>query len=117
MNKKNNKVSTGEVVGAVAGIAALTAAAYVLFGPDAKKNRKAIHGWAVKMKGEIIEKFEKAKELTEPTYHRIVDEVSAKYAKAKNVDQAELAAMIADIRRHWKRMTKGAKPAKKTVRR
>jgi len=117
MTKKNNKVSAGAAVGAVAGIAALTAAAYVLFGPDAKKNQKAIRGWAVKMKGEMIEKFEKARELTEPAYHRIVDEVSAKYAKAKNVDQAELAAMIADIRRHWKRMAKGAKPAKRAARR
>ncbi len=117
MNKKNNKVSAGAAVGAVASIAALTAAAYILFGPDAKKNRKAIRGWAIKMKGEIIEKFEKAKELTEPVYHRIVDEVSAKYAKAKNVDQAELAAMIADIRRHWKRIAKVTKPAKKTIRR
>lgn len=117
MNKKNNKVSAGAAVGAVASIAALTAAAYILFGPDAQKNRKAIRGWAVKMKGEIIEKFEKAKELTEPTYHRIVDEVSAKYAKAKNVDQAELAAIIADIRRHWKRIANNAKPAKKAAKR
>lgn len=89
-----------------AGIAAVTAAAYVLFGPEGKKNRKVIRGWAIKMKGEIIEKFEKAKDLTEPIYHKIVDEAQAKYAKFKNVDQEELAKVIADIKKHWKTIQK-----------
>jgi len=40
--KKENKkgVSAGAVVGIGAGIAALAAASYVLFGKDGKKNRK-----------------------------------------------------------------------------
>lgn len=90
-----------------AGIAALSAAAYVLFGPEGKKNRKVIRGWAVKMKGEIIEKFEEAKELTEPVYHEIIDKAQAKYAKMKNVDQAELTATINEIKKHWKAIKKG----------
>lgn len=113
-------VSAKQVIGIGAGIAALTAAAYVLFGPEGKKNRKAIRSWSVKMKGEIIEKFENAKELTEPVYHQIVDSVQAKYAKLKNVDQAELAETIAQIKKHWNLMKKeaqGKKPktAKKKV--
>jgi hypothetical protein len=109
-DKKNG---VGGVVGVVAGVAALSAAAYVLFGPNAKKNRTVIRGWAVKMKGEIIEKFEEAQELTEPTYHKIIDKVSEKYAKIKNIDQAELKATIAEIRKHWKAMTKGSQKRKK----
>ena len=113
-------VSAKQVIGIGAGIAALTAAAYVLFGPEGKKNRKAIRSWSVKMKGEIIEKFENAKELTEPVYHQIVDSVQAKYAKLKNVDQVELAETIAQIKKHWNLMKKeaqGKKPktAKKKV--
>ena len=63
-NKKTNKkgLSAGAVVGIGATVAALGAAAYVLFGPEGKKNKKIIRGWAVKMKGEIIEKLEEAKE-------------------------------------------------------
>jgi len=98
-----------------AGVAALSAAAYVMFGPDAKKNRKMIRGWAVKMKGEIIEKFENAKELTEPVYHQIIDSTQAKYAKLKNVDQEELAKVVAEIKKHWKSIKKdaeGKKPKK-----
>jgi gas vesicle protein len=95
-------------LGIGAGVAALTAAAYVLFGPEGKKNRKIIRGWSVKMKGEIIEKFEKAKELTEPVYHEIIDNVQAKYAKLKDVDQEELVKVVSDIKKHWKTIKKEA---------
>ncbi|MES2930432.1 MAG: hypothetical protein V4665_01465 [Patescibacteria group bacterium] len=104
----NNKkgMSTGAMIGVGAGIAAAAAAGYLLFGPDGKKNRKAIKGWAVKMKGEIIEKFEQVKDLTEPVYQKIVDEVQAKYSKMKNVDPKELQALVGEIRKHWKAVSK-----------
>jgi hypothetical protein len=116
MNKKVEKkgISAKQIIGIGAGVAALTAAAYVLFGPEGKKNRKAIHGWAVKMKGEIIEKFEEVKELTEPVYHNIIDSAKAKYSKLKNVDQKELEIIINEIKKHWKALQKdtGNKKAK-----
>jgi uncharacterized protein (DUF2225 family) len=110
MTKKEKAGGLGvkTALGIGAGVAALSAAAYVLFGPDGKKNRKIIKGWAVKMKGEIIEKFETAKELTEPVYHQIVDSVQSKYAKLKNVDQEDLAKTIAEIKKHWKSLQKDA---------
>jgi gas vesicle protein len=120
MNKKSKKgVSAKTVIGVVAGVAALSAAAYVLFGPEGKKNRKIIRSWAVKMKSEIIEKFENAKEITEPVYHEIINNVQAKYAKMKNVDQKELTNVVNEIKKHWKDLKKEAtrkktKPAKKT---
>lgn len=95
-------LSAKQAIGIGVGVAALSAAAYVLFGPEGKKNRKAIRGWAIKMKGEIIEKFEEAKELTEPVYNDIVNKVQAKYAKLKNVDQEELARVAGEIKKHWK---------------
>jgi gas vesicle protein len=108
MKKKVKKdgLSAKQVIGIGAGVAALSAAAYVLFGPEGKKNRKVIRGWAVKMKGEIIEKFENAKELTEPVYHNIINNVSTKYAKLKNVDKKELEQTINEIKRHWKALEK-----------
>jgi len=113
MAKTKKGSNIGEIVGIGAGIAALSAAAYIMFGPDAKKNRKAIRGWAVKMKGEIIEKLEQAKDITEPIYHDIVDQIEAKYAKVKNVDSKELEAVVADIKKHWKSLEKDAKAAVK----
>lgn len=112
MAKKNTGVGAKTVLEIGAGIAALSAAAYVLFGKEGKKNRKVIKGWAIKMKGEMIEKFENAKELTEPVYHSIVDSVHAKYAKLKNVDQAELDKSIAEIKKHWKAIQNDKKSKK-----
>ena len=107
-------VGAKTIIGIGAGIAAATAAAYVLFGPEGKKNRKLIKGWSVKMKGEIIEKFENAKELTEPVYHEIIDNVQAKYAKLKNVDQEDLNKVVAEIKKHWKAIKKEAMGKTKT---
>lgn len=112
-SKKGMGASGAVAVGVT--VAAMSAAAYLLFGPEGKKNRKIIRGWSVKMKGEIIEKFEKAKDLTEPVYHSIVDQVSAKYAKMKDIDADELAQTIADIRKHWKSVSKDGKKAVKKV--
>lgn len=113
MAKKQNGLSGGEMVGIGATVAALGAAAYVMFGPDAKKNKKVIRGWAIKMKGEIIEKLEDAKEISEPVYHNIIDSVSAKYSKIKKVDPKELELAVLDVKKHWKAMVKDAKPKKK----
>jgi hypothetical protein len=109
--KQTNKkgMSAGAMIGIGASVAALSAAAYLLFGPDGNKNRKAIRGWAVKMKGDIIEKFEEAKEITEPVYHKIVNEAKAKYSQFQNVDKKELEDLVADIRKHWKIIAKNAK--------
>ena len=105
-------LSAKQAIGVGVGVAALSAAAYVLFGPEGKKNRKAIRGWTVKMKGEIIEKFEEAKELTEPIYHEIIDNAKAKYAKLKNVDQEELAKVVSEIKEHWESLKKEIKVKK-----
>jgi hypothetical protein len=113
----NNGISGKTIVEIGAGVAALSVAAYVLFGKEGKKNRKVIRGWAVKMKGEIIEKIENAKEITEPAYREIIDNMQAKYAKLKNVDQAELVNTITELKKHWKAIKKEAmdkKPKAKT---
>ncbi|MFA6251290.1 MAG: hypothetical protein WC603_01535 [Candidatus Paceibacterota bacterium] len=106
-------VSAKKIIGIGAGVAVLSAAAYVLFGPNGKKNRKVIHGWAVKMKGEIIEEFEKAKVLTEPMYHNIVNKAETRYAKLKSVDKKELEALVKDLKKHWKIIKKDADSKKK----
>lgn len=97
----SKKVSAKTILGIGAGVAAISAAVYVLFGPQGKKNRKIIRGWSVKMKGEIIEKFENVKELTEPVYHDIISRVESKYAKLKNIDKEELSKVVSEIKKQW----------------
>lgn len=126
--KKNTDV--GIVVGVAAGVAAIAAAGYFLFGPNGKNNRKVIKGWTVKMKGEVLEKIEKLKEITPVMYDTIIDEVAQKYAKLKHVNQEEIAIVTADLKKYWKvisrdvkakqggakkRVTQAKKVVKKTV--
>lgn len=123
MPAKKTTTNTGKKVGAVVatvvGVAATAAAAYMLFGPEGKKNRQKIKGWAVKMKGEVIEKMENMKEVTEPMFDKAVDQVSAKYAKMKGVSEAEVKAVVSELKKYWKHAVKDhgkkATPKKKTT--
>jgi hypothetical protein len=83
--------------------AAGLAGAYLLYGvKNAAKNRKKVRGWTLKAKGEILEKLENAKEISEGRYHEIVDTVAKKYSTLKQIDQADVAAMANEAKRHWK---------------
>lgn len=97
--------------------AAAAAGVYFLYGSkDAKKNRKAIKGWALKAKGEVIEKIEQVKgELTEENYHKIVDGVVAKYSKVKSITEDEVQDLLKDMKGHWKNIKKHTKDAVKPV--
>jgi hypothetical protein len=109
--KKGSGVKTA--VGVGVGVAALGAAAYLLLGPKGKKNQKAVKAWAKKMKGELVKEFKKAKNVTEPVYHNIVDKVHARYAKFEGVDKKELESLVKDVKKHWKVIAKGKPKAKK----
>jgi len=103
--------------GAVVAIATIAAAAgaYFLYGSkDATKNRKAVKSWALKAKGEVLEKLEKAKEINEESYHTIVDTVMKKYANLKD-SKEEVDAVITDLKSHWKNIKKHVKSDTKAV--
>ncbi len=110
------KVTTGEKVAIGAGIAAIAAAAaagYFLYGKDGAKNRKKVKGWMLKAKGEVLEGVEKLKDVTEEEYAMILDKVGAKYKAVKNIDPAEVEAMVKELRGHWKNIKKSVTPAPK----
>ena len=98
------------VVGA--SLAGIAATAYFLFGPKGKKNQKHAKAWAIKMKGEVVEKLEKAREITEPVYLEIIDMVAKEYKQGKKASQPEIAALAADLKKHWKAISKMAIAAK-----
>jgi hypothetical protein len=104
MEKK--KMNTSQKVAAGVGIAALAAAAagaVFLYGTDAgKKKRKAIKGWTLRMKADVMDKMEKMKDVSEVAYHDVVDAVAKKYQQAKAIDPIELAALVRDMKNHWK---------------
>ena len=118
MATKNTKSNAGKVVAVTAGIAVLGAATYLLFGPEGKKHRKDLKSWMIKMKAEVMEKMEKAKDLTTESYENIVNTVEAKYKAMKHVDADMLAKEVTDLKKNWKAMMKDVKgkPATKKSR-
>ncbi len=109
MATQKKGADVGVVVGVAAGIAAVAAAGYFLFGPNGKNNRKVIKGWTVKMKGEVLEKIEKLKEITPEAYDAIIDEVAGKYAKLKHINEEEIKTVTADLKKYWKVISRDVK--------
>ena len=107
--KKSSGAGVGTAMAVGAGVAALSAAAYLIFGPEGKKHRKDLKSWMVKMKADVMEKMEEAGELTAPVYEAIVAEVQDKYKMMKNVDAADLEKEVAELKKNWRAMQKMAK--------
>ncbi|MCX6762974.1 MAG: hypothetical protein NT093_04325 [Candidatus Moranbacteria bacterium] len=115
MQKKTNKAKVVKYAVIGASLAGLAATAYFFFGPKGKKHRQHAKAWAIKMKGEVVEKLEKAREITEPVYREIIDTVAKEYKKGKKASQPEIAALAEDLKKHWKSMSALAVAAKSDV--
>jgi len=93
-------------LGVAAVIAAAAAGSYFFYGKNGAKNRKKLKSWALKMKADVMEGIENLKEVSEPAYNQVVDEVSRRYAKLKQVDPRELAQVAKEIKSHWRSLTR-----------
>jgi DNA-binding protein H-NS len=115
MQKKTDNANAIKIGIASAGLAALAAGAYFFFGPKGKKHRDHAKAWAIKMKGEVVEKLETAKEITEPVYLAIIDAVANEFKKSKKASQEEIDEMANDLKKHWKSISKQAISTKKDL--
>ncbi len=103
MSTKDTKQSHTGTALLVAGLAVAGAAAgYFLYGPDGKENRKKIKSWSLKAKAEVLERLEKAKEVSEETYTKIVDEVTARYENKKGVEAGDIDKLKKELKKYWK---------------
>ncbi len=105
----NNRMDTKEEVLIGAGLAALAAGAYFFLGPKGKKHQKQMKGWMVKMKGEVLEKLEEAKEVTEPIYNDIVDTVAKANEVKGKIPQTEINALARDLKKQWRTLNRTLK--------
>jgi hypothetical protein len=116
MAKKNNAAKTVGVAALATAAVASIAGAVFLYGTDAgKKKRKQIKSWAIKARGEVLEKLEKAKEVNETVYHDIVKKVMAKYEKVKDIDMKDFTELGKDLSDGWKHIKKELGMGKKVV--
>jgi hypothetical protein len=114
--RTNNKkgMSTGTKVAlASAGLVAAGAAAYFL---SDKKRRAKAKGWMVKMKDEAVKKFGSMGNMSKEMYHEAIDKLAAKYKNVRDASPAEIAAMVAEMKKHWSNVSKPKKAAKKSAR-
>lgn len=112
MKKTKKGISKGKVVAGVAGVVAISAGAYYLFGPDAKKHQKKASALLLKMKKEVQTEIKKAKEVSTPIYNKAVDVVSKNYAKQYKLHGKDVKAFASKLKSEWKGVKK---IVKKTV--
>ncbi len=103
----NNNNNSGIKAGmGIAALAAAAAGAYYFYGKGGEKHRKNLKSWAVKARGEVMEKMEKLRDVSEATYSKAVEQVMDKYKRLKKVDPQELAELGAELKGHWDRIYK-----------
>ncbi len=111
-NKKGMKQTKGAVILGAMAVGAL--AGFFLYGSkEASKNRQKVKGWALKAKGEVLEKVERLKEASEPEFHAVVDSVLKKYEAVRSIDTKEVKALGRDLKKHWRAFSKEISKTKK----
>ena len=115
-NQKKDSSKGGWMLGAgIGAFVAGAAGAYFLYGTkEGAKRRKQVKGWAVRMKGDVMKRLERLKEVNEETYNKVIDEVASQYKKVKSIDPEDVNALVNDMKRYWKNISKELHaPAKK----
>lgn len=97
------------------GLAGLAATAYFFLGPKGKKNQSNVKSWVIKMKGDVVEKLEQARDITEPVYQEIIDTVAARHKKVMKNNETEITELAQDLKKHWKAISAAAKTTKNDV--
>ncbi len=115
-DKKGTESSAVKAAGLLGFAVATVAGMYFLYGTkQGKKGVKKVQGWALKVKGEVLEKLEGLKEVNEEKYAQIIDSVAKKYRAAKNIDQKEVEEVLKDLHSHWNNIKKELQKATKNV--
>jgi hypothetical protein len=114
MATKKEQQEIGAGLGVAAALITTAAAGFFLYGPKGAENRVKVRAWTLKAKAEVLEHFEKAKDITDDSYDAVVDKVTAKYAKVKTVGEEEAAKLNAELKKHWKSIKKVAGDSKNT---
>ncbi|OGZ42155.1 MAG: hypothetical protein A3C80_01940 [Candidatus Ryanbacteria bacterium RIFCSPHIGHO2_02_FULL_45_43] len=90
------------------GLAATAIGTYFLYGKEKIKNRRKVKGWMLKVKGEVLEKIERFKQVDKATYNKAIDDVARRYRKLRNVSNKELALLIKELKQHWHEVKKAS---------
>lgn len=118
MKKKTShatRTTVGRNIVIGAGLLAASAAAYYMFGPNGKANRKNLKGWMIKMKGEVVHALENAGDVSQVAYEKIIDTVASSYQNIKGVPREEVLELVGQLKRQWRAISAVRGSMKKTV--
>lgn len=110
MKNITNRNSAGMKLFVFGASLASLAAAYFFLSPKGKKNLENTKSWVIKMKGDVVEKLEQAREISENVYNEIIDSVASKYEKNLKSNSEEIRALAQDLKRHWQDISRSVKP-------
>lgn len=99
---KKSKMSGKKMATIGAGVVAVGAGAYYLFGPKAKVHQKKASILMAKMKKEVASEIKKAKKVSVPIYHKTVELVSKNYAKQYKLHEKDIKAIAKKLKSEWK---------------
>jgi uncharacterized membrane-anchored protein YhcB (DUF1043 family) len=104
MDKSKKILGAGILMAAVA-----AAGTYFLSGKRGAKNRAKIEAWTLKMKGEVLEKMKKLKDVNKEAYYELVDELAERYQKAEKIGAEEMKRLIPELKNAWTHISKEIK--------
>jgi hypothetical protein len=83
-------------------MAAIAAAGnYFIYGRHAGENREKIAGWALQLKGEVLQEMEKLRDINQPAYNELVDKLARRYGRVKRVSAYELKHITVELKNAW----------------
>jgi DNA polymerase III gamma/tau subunit len=109
------KSNMGAGLAVMATIAAAAGAYFVYGTKEGAKTKKKVKSWALKAKGEVLEKIEKMKDISEESYNTTVSTVMQKYEKMRAEHGDELDIVAKELKGYWSHLKKHMNPAKKVA--
>jgi gas vesicle protein len=101
---------TEKIIGAGIALTAIAAAAtYFLAGKRGRESREKIAAWTLDMKGEVLEKMRKMKQVKKEAYYALVDEVAVRYERVGRVSASEMKHLTEELKGAWGHISKQLK--------
>jgi hypothetical protein len=76
---------------------------WAMFGQKIKQRLNESTAWR-ELKLEVDQEVSKVKDITQNRYNQIVDQVSDRYGRLKNISNHELKDLTDDLKKHWNRI-------------
>lgn len=97
--------NTGKIIGAGLFGLILGAAAGALLSPKSgKQNRENLRNWMRRMNDELNTRIGETRDMTREKYDQLVDNLSDKYRRMKDIKENELDDFSDELKNRWERI-------------